>query len=537
MFLIRKLKYISLSLVLVIASSCLEEIGDLEKFSGGQISPIIAFPVANSTFTFEEFLTEGLSTGNVSSENGIVLLTYEKSFLSFDGADEFSFDGFPGDTIKTQSNVLLGGGTPTPPIPVGQTFSIPSHSGEFPVTQVPNSEIGSILFKAGSFNLSIETNLPLDGEAIVTFQSLTKNGVALQQSLSWAHDGSLQTVSQSEDMNDYELDIAANGLLSYDIVFNMVGVGLSIQGTEDFNVIISLDNPEYRNIFFNSFTGPLPIGSPLRDTLRVDLFDNFEVINSISLTDPRMFITLNNSFGLGAEVDFTNLTSIQNDDTPFPLNLPWNTLIVQPSPNPGSDGITEELVNNQNSNISDFVSFFPKLIAYNVNANLSESTTGPLFILDTSRISVDMRFELLLEGIIDGLSIVKEFNLNGDDLEDFIEGSLFINTTNHFPFEVDLEIDLFDENNNFLGPLIEADQQNFIDAAPVDANGASIGATEATTIIPLDQTKLDLLALTRTITVRPILFSVNSGSSIMQIGIDDQLKIAIAIEAQIEADF
>ena len=54
----------------------MEELEDTDKIASIQFAPEVALPLVNSTFTMEEFLTEGGSKATISEQSGVMVLTY-----------------------------------------------------------------------------------------------------------------------------------------------------------------------------------------------------------------------------------------------------------------------------------------------------------------------------------------------------------------------------------------------------------------------------------------------------------------------------
>src|SRR5687767_7430298 len=70
---------VSFTCITFIVASCMEELDDTDKIGSVTFAPEIVFPLVNSTFTMEEFLTEGGSKARISEQSGVMVVTYDDS--------------------------------------------------------------------------------------------------------------------------------------------------------------------------------------------------------------------------------------------------------------------------------------------------------------------------------------------------------------------------------------------------------------------------------------------------------------------------
>src|SRR5690349_21053721 len=77
-----------LSAVLLCAS-CLEEFNDIDKLKKTTFSPQLEFPLVNSDFTMEEFLTEGESNASITEQGSVMVLTYDDTLRTPGGENFF----------------------------------------------------------------------------------------------------------------------------------------------------------------------------------------------------------------------------------------------------------------------------------------------------------------------------------------------------------------------------------------------------------------------------------------------------------------
>src|SRR5688572_16173666 len=87
---------------ILICASCLEELDDLDKLKPTTFSPQVEFPLVNSDFTMEEFLTEGESNATITEQSGVMVLTYDDTITTPGGENFFLLPDQQSPTISIQ---------------------------------------------------------------------------------------------------------------------------------------------------------------------------------------------------------------------------------------------------------------------------------------------------------------------------------------------------------------------------------------------------------------------------------------------------
>jgi len=240
-------------------------------------------------------------------------------------------------------------------------------------------------------------------------------------------------------------------------------------------------------------------------------FDVFNTIQSgmLNLNSADVKLKIINEFGVAMRATINNLTAMSTPNatttvlTSTVINSPYN---INGAINNGpylpvtasSKTIT---LNNSNSNIKDFIGILPDKFSYKLTTQLNPMGnqggnndfayygTGFKAYLNAD---IPLYFSasniLLTDTVTLDLSGVTQFkNIN--------YGQLLLTATNSYPFSINLQGYLLDENKNVVDVLFST--PNTIQAPMLDANFKVIAPLQSRLYIPLNKTKLDNLQKAR----------------------------------------
>lgn len=526
-------KIATLSLV-VVASSCLEEIDDLDKLAEYTWNPQLAVPLANSNFSFGDFVTNFDSLTQVSVDNeGLISILYHTDFISARGSDIFTDLGqtLTLDTVSASiPDILLsqlpvlGSITFTQDI----TVALNSPSGE---------AIDSVWLNSGNLIINIDWGFATAGSFTITLTSVSSNSrtVLINNNFTSAD----FMFSDNIDLSGATLDLTDNGVTSNTFSFSLE-ITLQDPGAPvtsgDFNLTFDFQNPVFKGIFGN--LGANKDIFSARDTIDLKFFDNIKG-GTFRLENPIFNFTFKNSYGLPIAVILGNLemSSLINGTGQLtgsiadPLNPP--TITAPDFSGIGTDAITILEVNNTNSNVADLLAILPNKLIYKFEGKLNPGAVVPQnFVLDTSNVKIGLDVELPIHGRINNLEARNEFEFDGETFND-IDLALFrIVTDNGFPFEVDIQVYFLDSTNTVIDSLVTTDPV-FISAAPVDAGGIVTQSIVKTTDIELSESKLNNLENSTKIIVVAIMNS-NPADPTLSVKVLDTYKLQINIGVQTE---
>lgn len=164
-----------------ILASCLEELENTDKIGSITFEPEIGLPLVNSTFTMEEFLTEGGSKAGISEQSGVMVVTYDDSIFTPSAETIF--------TIPDQQSpvISIAGAEVTFPSP-GSSVTV-SKSITFAFNPSPGDNLDSMLIKAGLMLFSLTSTFPANIDLAISIPSLEEQGAGFQQNSSFTGPG------------------------------------------------------------------------------------------------------------------------------------------------------------------------------------------------------------------------------------------------------------------------------------------------------------------------------------------------------------
>ena len=227
------------------------------------------------------------------------------------------------------------------------------------------------------------------------------------------------------------------------------------------------------------------------DTMNLGIGDLFSKLNgSIKITDPKITLGVQNSFGFGVDLNI-NLTGTNKNNT-VDLNIAQSILGAS---TPGDDQFSSLVIdkNTDNGKLIDLIALPPENLTFGGYAKLTGKKASNLFITEASRVltSLDINIPLVLN--LNNVSFTDTMKLDSASVpKEIKEAVLVLNTTNGFPLGIGLEIEMYDSIANQTIETITAKdingQEVLLPSAKVEADGS---ITPGTTKVILDLTKED----------------------------------------------
>ena len=208
----------------------------------------------------------------------------------------------------------------------------------------------------------------------------------------------------------------------------------------------------------------------------------------------------------------------------MPVNSPTLTEV-------GQSMQTSFALTNANSNVFGIINNKPQQLVYKVDA-LSNPTgvTSTNFVIDTSKISLDMEVNLPMYGTAKDFAIQDTFDFKFANVDKIESCLLRTQIKNGFPIDVEMQVYFVDENYLILDSLLLPNQL-VLSAANVNlTNGAVVNAQQKTTDVDLDAAKISHLNQTKKIIVRATATTLNGGNT--NIKIYDFYKLDVQIGAK-----
>ena len=514
-------------------SACVRKY-DPDRLASGSWDPNLAVPLAFSHFTVYDILDRADSNDLVviDPNTGLLALVYTGQAFSFSARDVLELPDFAFSAQYSAGDF----GFPTIP---NFNQNLSGNSAEsFNYTPDGGGELYTLTLEAGELAIDLETDLQHDLDVQLTFPYITLGGTPLVVSLPLNYTGMPTSAASVQiDLSNYLIDFTAGGgtnnTLAYEVQATISGNGNPINGNEALNVDVALSG-----LLFSLVTGDFGqrVVGVDGDSILLAIFQNITE-GYFELNDPRLYLDVMNSFGFPVAIDITELRTVNtNDGTVYPMTgFPNPTDIGFPIL-PGDSASTTLLFNSSNtSNITNVITPVPKYLhfAFQGTSNPAGQAETPNFITSDSRLRIDARLELPLQGFAYGFMVVDTVEFTFDEALDEVEWvKIRLNATNGFPVDLHAQILLADADYNILETLL-TDEQAVLVSGQTDVDGRVIVPTQKITDILIPREQIDMLYDAAYLIIRADANTLN-GTSGEVVGIYEDNYIDLRLGMQVQ---
>ncbi|MCF8364442.1 MAG: hypothetical protein K9H16_01580 [Bacteroidales bacterium] len=451
---------------------------DFNKMVKPSWNPEFAVPLVNSTLYIADFMKDSSNLNIVSNPDQSLSFIYSgDSILS---ATAGTFAKLPDQEFNFPQTFNL------PPLLPGFFDTINFIENYQFIADTINQRIDSIFLNDGLLYISGQTNLNRDNASLKLTIPDIKNietGKALEIISVLDNPGGQSSVIYFD--TTYQLD-------DYKIVLNQLGDTLRNSITFILDIIIEGDeNPDlspYEFVVGGSMTS-LEFGSAygyfgkyslaFADSLEIGLF-NDAITGGVAIGEGSVKLTFDIHNSIGTPVTFTAQTlAATSEFTPpylvdielFGAGVPNEFSINSPDINHIGENVNTKLDFTQ-ANFAEAFNISPNWLHYNLQGitNFGQDSTVQNFLLNESRISLDVDLEFQLFGSLADLTIQDTVALDFNNNPDEIDYALFrINLTNGFPISASVQAYFADQNFQILDSLMSEDNTVLLGAP---TNGA-----------------------------------------------------------------
>jgi hypothetical protein len=191
-------------------------------------------------------------------------------------------------------------------------------------------------------------------------------------------------------------------------------------------------------------------------------------------------------------------------------------------------------LNNSNSSIVNFIQQQPEWVIYRVNA-ISNPAGNVIqnFVLDTSRLRINVEVELPLYGRAQDFSLIDTTAFELKDIDNIESLTIRTDVTNGFPFEAGCQIYFLDENFMLLDSLLKP-YQNIIPSAAIDASGKVTVPAHLTTDIVIEQSLLPNVLKSKNVVIKSTASTANNGTTHVKIYSDYRFAVKLGAKAKLK---
>ena len=239
-----------------------------------------------------------------------------------------------------------------------------------------------------------------------------------------------------------------------------------VSSSDQFDANISLSGVTFSQVSGKLASEEIDI---TQDEIQFDLPADMD---SIFFETARLELSINNGINFPANLDFV----IEGRNESGAVSSMTVQESIQPALQPGVPVTTVILLDQQNSNIKEFISILPSLVRVAGKVRLGdENWIGTVskndFVNGTVRITAPVAFRLASQEVeTDVNEVVIGDDVKDDVIENIGSGSFFAEISNHLPLGVSVEV-MFGQDPSTVY------QSSILRVGPIDADPASVDAS------------------------------------------------------------
>ena len=411
------------------------------------------------------------------------------------------------------------------------------------------AEVKYFKAKAGNLKIHLVSTIQEDMTMYFEIPSATKNGVVLSSvvKLPAAKPGGSSTRDEYFDLTNYLIDFRGKNPNVKDTVNTFHQILIVRLDSSGRKVAIGLKDSIRLDYRMESLIPDYAIGYMGQSLTQTGdqkaPFDLFKGLNGdFKFKDFKVSLVVKNGIGADGRVKINSLKG-ENIFTKNALALnatPLNNDILITSPPFVRDAYTESeiVLDAGNSNIKQFMENLPQMLDYNIDMEVNPNGNVSLykdFVFDNSRVDIFLKVEAPAS------FSMGEFTLRdtqGIDLKTMGDVSriksakMDVRIRNTFPLGAKLQMNLLDDQLNYIEALDIDPQDQIIDACEVDAKGYPLDAVETVFTLGLGKEKMAALKSAKFIAITTTL--VGSGK-MMKIYDVSSISVSTTVDFEYEA--
>jgi len=463
-------------LVSITVTSCVKEYIEANKISSlAETDVELNVPLAYGNFTARDLLEKFDSKKRVNEYETDKLL-----YIAFERTVDSKF-GFQVVDMEDQlfTNNIPSGDFPS----LGALNQIVQKNVSFErdiFTFDRPRRIDSIRLDDAILRTEITTAIKNSAEITIEYP-FYKNGQALRHVFTASGNGTVTPSEQNSSLKGYviKMDNTVSNDTSYiriKATIKITNKGFPISAADSIIVTTELKSLDFKAMF--GYFGRDTILSGDKINIGVDMIEGTE---NFYFEDPRMHITVQNSYGVPVTIKVDSLRAIMKDLTKIDLTFnptSENTFSVA---NPvfaeyGMSKTTVKEFNNSNLiGIRDAANNNPKEILYSVQSisNITNTVNPKQFIMDTSKFDLKVALELPMYGYSKDYTVRDTLNLNMSELykNKLLKTlNLFFTFENGLPTDIYSQIYMTDSNYVVIDSLYKVAAYTLVESGIVGSN-------------------------------------------------------------------
>ena len=370
---------------------------------------------------------------------------------------------------------------------------------------------------------------------------MTKNGEVFK--LPFTAPGNQVWTSGPIDITGYELNTGSNDLTFKYYAYLPDGTRINIPPAGFLPAVLI----PFAGLEFSYFEGYFGYSTyPLtRDTINIDINQN-NLEGNVTIKNPKITMRLSNSWGFPTRgvVRYLSFIGKNGEEHKLETNGVFlnDSFIDFPYPSLNEVGQTKFVditLDESNSNIAEIFNSQPTKLVYDLGgiSNAAQNTNITGFLTDSSKISLQLRVALVLEGTTKNFGSEQTLDLNFGDYGDLdtskIQDAEFkLVTENGAPISALLQLYFLDENESRIDSLFDKGPQLILRSAPVNAAGVATDSTRTEIFIPMTATRFDRIRRAKKAFLQTYFTTAADGTQNVKLLADDKATIKMGLKVR-----
>jgi hypothetical protein len=269
------------------------------------------------------------------------------------------------------------------------------------------------------------------------------------------------------------------------------------------------------------------------DIINIDFFDNWKR-GEVRFEDPRMTVTLDNSFGIPVRSVTKVADVISVNGSRLALKSPLTEGVDINYPKLTEIGQTKRTVvvlDKNNSNIKDVISANPVSIEYDIdgltNPDPTQRAVG--FMTDSSAFKLQVELDLPLHVSATTFEVTDTFDVNFNKDSELKTAEIKILSDNGMPIDLILQ-GYFLNNNQILDSLFTSNATFILKGAPVNSIGLPTGIQTQQTLVKVDSSKLQRIHNANKLVVKYAFSTTGNGVMPVKLMAAQQVRLRMGVK-------
>ncbi len=396
-------------------------------------------------------------------------------------------------------------------------------------------QLTEVRTKEASFEVSLQTSLPLTGTAVLSFPGFTQNGTSKTVEIPFNTQGN-NTIHRF-NLNNALLSFQGEQPSSFNTVevvytlnLNRATQPATIKNTDAFAVQLHLRkfDPLYIEGHTNTQTVELNKGVAEFPT---DFWQQFD--GELRFANPIIHFLMENSIGINNRFN-VNFTGINQASQKVALNPPAFS-VPYPSRFETEAKTSTVSIHKDNSNILEFIALPPDLaVEYSafITLNPDATNTGePNRIYPESYLKLGYEVEVPMQFSTTGIHFSKTFNLDSIKISGLETGTLRMKYANHIPLSFSMQTVFMDSISNQVMNTLEPFT---VKAAQTNAEGRAAESTVDVVEIDLSKEFSETLKGANQLLVTGTFITPDEGMEEIKLYLNDYLDLKFILNAQFD---